>query len=72
MMTESPLVGNGYVIRQEGRFLNIQIDTEAVGEPSKSGKSIIVAGSGGFLEVGGLKIQFNAIRMLPKAGKAAP
>ena len=65
-MAEATLVGNGYVIREEGRFLTIQIDTEAVGEPSKSGKNLLVASSKGFIEIGDIKVGFNAIRMIPK------
>ena len=53
-----------------GDELTIKINLAYRGGASKSGKSIIVAGTGGFTSVpgdGGFKIGLNCIAPLPKA-----
>jgi len=47
----------------EGKTLVIRVDLSKKGEPSKSGKSLVIASTGGFTEVqAGVKLALNVIR----------
>jgi len=49
----------------EGKTLVIRVDLTSKGAPSKSGKSIVVATTGGFLDLGdGLKLGLNLVRSI--------
>jgi hypothetical protein len=49
----------------EGKTLVIRVDLSKPGTPSKSGKSLVVATTGGFLDIGdGVKLGLNVVRSL--------
>lgn len=57
-------------IRTEGRKLLIEVDLDTDFGRSNSGKSIIVASTGGFVKHGGVSVGLNVVKALPKGGGA--
>lgn len=50
----------------KGQVLTIRIDLSKKGAPSSTGKTMLVASTGGGIDVGGVKLALNAYRPLPK------
>lgn len=61
---------SGAVAKLDGKYLVIQIPYEKKPKPSKTGKSRIVASTGGFMEteaeVDGEKVKINVTAIIPK------